>query len=121
MELFITKFKNRFSLALTEWASVLLIFGAMATLCGIGWYQGHQGNRCIQSEKGQKTAESHLAIELTGAVKKPGIYYVVPGTSLKQLLKQAGLRKEADRKKIHYKKILYSEETLRIPSAQPHE
>lgn len=121
MELSITKFKNRLSLALTEWTAVLLIFGAMATFCGIGWYQGHQANRFIQSEKGQKTAESNLAIELMGAVKKPGIYYVLPGTSLKQLLKQAGLRKEADRKKIHYKKIFYSEEAVRIPSAQPQE
>lgn len=96
----------------------MLLFGAMAALYGVGWYQGHQGNRSIQSEKHQKTAETYLAIELTGAVKKPGIYYILPGTSLKQLLKQAGVRKDADRPKIPYKKILYSQESITVPARQ---
>ena len=55
-----------------------------------------------------------IAVHVSGAVQKPGIYYVEPGASVKELLKMCPLSGSADRKKIPLKKVIYSPQKIVI-------
>ena len=56
-----------------------------------------------------------LEIEITGSVEKPGIYSCLPGTTLKDVLEQAHVTEQANRRKIPSKKVLFSSQTIEIP------
>lgn len=56
-----------------------------------------------------------LEIQILGAVESPGIYTCAPGTSLKELLLTAKVKPAANKRKIGYKKILLSSQTIEIP------
>lgn len=57
-----------------------------------------------------------VQIHLTGAVESPGVYCCAPGTTLGKLLKGVKLLKNADRKRIEFKKILLSDQEIEVPS-----
>jgi hypothetical protein len=56
-----------------------------------------------------------LRVTVLGAVERPGVYEVDVGSSLKSVVDQAGLKKEAERKGLYLKKRVLSSCTLNIP------
>jgi len=68
----------------------------------------------LRRENLTELSKEKITIHLRGAVKHPGIYTCDRGSCLNQLLRQVGLTKEADRKKIPFKKILFSPQTIYI-------
>lgn len=62
---------------------------------------------CIPSETVQVT--------IGGAVERPGIYEVKPGSTLASICKRAGLKKTADRKKLYLKKTILSSVAIEVP------
>lgn len=66
-------------------------------------------------EKALVGMEKTVTINLFGAVAQPGAYDVKPGSTLRELLKKAALTEDADKKKIPFKKVFYTSETVEIP------
>lgn len=59
-------------------------------------------------------AQKPISITLQGAVKRPGVYLVQPGSTLQDLLKEVELSENADRRKAPLKKVFLVSQTLTI-------
>lgn len=101
-----------------EWTAVFLVFILFSSLIIISKTTRIRAKTHLVKYQ-KNTEEEKIVIELTGAVITPGPYQVRPGTALKMLLKEAGLAKTANRKKINAKKILFSSQKIEIPSKKP--
>ena len=101
-------------LLIREWLAVALILGLLGSFIVIAHLSQVEVKKELINSKIQAANEVKLQIELSGEVERPGIYYVSPGTSLKSILKEAGLTKKADRKQINLKKIFYSSEKIEL-------
>ena len=97
-----------------EWLALSLILGLIGSLITISTFSKISISKRMGSEF-YLIKEQKIEILFTGAVKKPGVYYFPPGYPLKVALKEVGLLKEADRKLIDFKKVLYSSEAIEIP------
>lgn len=100
-------------LLLREWAIISLFLGFLASLSLIHYGSSIHSKKLLILDH---AIPHQIAISLKGAVKKEGIYYCRPGTSLKELLKEAGLANEASRGAIPFKKLLLNSCEIEIPS-----
>lgn len=64
----------------------------------------------------QPSTKKKILVVVSGAVQRPGVYEVEVGTSVKMVLKQAGLSLEADKKSLYLKKRLLSSCQLEVSS-----
>ena len=98
-----------------EWFFTLLVllFGALLVVVSSPYV-------VISSEGVEKSKESHdqrkIQVLLSGDVKKPGLYEVEAGMSVKKLLQKAGLEKTADAKVLYGKKMLIRSCEIHVPS-----
>lgn len=99
-----------------EWLAVLMFVGLVFSLIVISRLSRVEAASQLAVCSG--VAERKVSITLTGAVVEPGRYQVLPGTTLRDLLRQAPLSKRADRKKIPFKKVFYASQELHIPEKQ---
>ncbi len=98
---------------LREWVAIFVVLGFLGSLTLIEKYSRVSSRKIVARE--HEAATRLLTIHLTGAVKKPGIYKCEPGSSLKNLLDSVGLIASANRKKISFKKILFTSQKIEIP------
>lgn len=96
-----------------EWILIALVLGFFCFVVALSERTGIK----VDTSKDMKIARSQQEIQITleGAVQAPGVHSCTPGISLRALLSQVDLSKNADRKKIPYKKILYSSQRIEIP------
>lgn len=98
-----------------EWVVIVVVVGLIASLVAISCLTTvRQGKRLSQSIE-QIHKALVIEVEIEGAVEYPGIYYYPPGVQLKEVLKEACLTKEADRKAVDSKKVLLHSEKFLIP------
>lgn len=90
------------------------MFAFMVTLIALSELTRVHRSTLLQSASAVREREK-IEVRLTGAVISPGLYRCDPGISLGQLLKEAKLSTEADRRRIEFKKILYSSQGIEIP------
>ena len=102
------------ALLLREWGAVLGIFAFIAAVATVSECKRISNAEQINLKK---ASQEQLQIEicLKGAVQNPGVYRCDPGTALKELLKEAKFSKNADRKRVEFKKILYASQVIEIP------
>lgn len=102
-------------LHMREWAIVGLVCGLIVTFSTVSWFTRLHAKAHL--EKWEETSQNQKEIEvtLTGAVINPGKYLFFPGVTLKEALQKGGLVKQADRKKINFKKVIYTSEQIEIP------
>lgn len=103
------------SLCLREWITIASLFGLIATLSAISLSHSGEVKKVLKVAVLEKRAQVDIEIEIEGAVKKPGVYKCTPGSTIAQILKEAGLDKTADRSAIDKKRILYSSQKVVIP------
>lgn len=96
---------------LREWIVIGLVIGFLLSISIIAKLSETGSIACIQSE----SKREKILVVLKGAVKKPGDYSCEPGTPLKELLKRAEISPAADRKKVGFKKVIYTSQTIEIP------
>jgi len=104
--------KKKIQLHLREWVAIALVLGFFASVSLIAHFTQIRGDHLIEAYLPLEKREIEIVIK--GAVKKPGIYSCRPGTSLKKLLDQAGISDEANRRKVPFKKILFSSQTIEV-------
>jgi DNA uptake protein ComE-like DNA-binding protein len=102
---------------LREWAVIALVLGFLVSIVVIAKFSEVKDRDLIIAENGSKSPMHQMTLQVTlsGAVRKPGVYFCKPGSPLKELLKQAGLTPQAQKKKIDFKRIIYSSQSIEIP------
>lgn len=95
---------------LREWGAISLFLGLISTIFFVASFSDQNRVKILPTQ-----ARALIEIKLTGAVKKPGIYHCEPGVTLKKLLGEVSLSKKADRKRIPFKKVLFSAQSIDIP------
>jgi hypothetical protein len=105
-------------LQVREWAIVAFIMGLILACSGLSWVTRHQTKANTSGWISVSESREEIEIEVVGAVALPGKYHFFPGVTLKEVLKAAGISKQADRKKINFKKIIYISERVEIPYKQ---
>lgn len=93
-----------------EWVVISLILGFLLSMGVITKFSNLDAKNFILGNPLPKT----ITITLEGAVSKPGKYQCQPGTQVKDLLKNVGLKPAANRKRIPLKKILLADQTIEI-------
>ncbi|NGX58901.1 MAG: hypothetical protein KR126chlam3_00042 [Chlamydiae bacterium] len=96
---------------LREWCVITFVLGFVAFAATVAKFSGFQAKKVLQDSPPPKTVSIHLS----GAIRNPGHYACTPGTSLKELLKKAGIQPTANRRKIPFMKILLSDQEIQIP------
>ncbi|MDN3507133.1 MAG: hypothetical protein P0S96_07890 [Simkaniaceae bacterium] len=95
---------------LKEWCSIALVLGFLAFLVVGANFSTVRAEKNLESTPPPKD----LAILVVGAVENPGEYTCIPGTALQEVLKKAGLKSSANRRKIPFKKILLADQKIEI-------
>lgn len=98
---------------LREWVVISVVMGFMLCAALVAEFSEVGAKTSLIREKREE--KTVLTVTLSGAVEKPGNYECRPGSTLKQLLAKSGLTKQADRKKIPFKRVIYSSQTIEIP------
>lgn len=104
--------KDKSRLHPREWVFIALILGFLGATSLISHYSQIRQKRLVDEYVPHR--ERTLEIVIEGAVEKPGTYECRPGTPLKNLLDQAQLQEKANRRKVRFKKVLFSSQTIRI-------
>jgi DNA uptake protein ComE-like DNA-binding protein len=76
------------------------------------------GAKQIYEQQKQQYIQALIEINVTGAVISPGVYKFPPGTSVKDILGQAGLSSKADKKKINFRRKVLVSELIDVPEKQ---
>ncbi len=97
-----------------EWGVVVFVMAFMGALVILAEVEHVRSRSLVQSEIALRDKKK-IDVVLTGAVKHPGLYRCDPGTSLRELLKEAQLLKTADRRQIILNKLFYSSQEVEIP------
>ncbi|HSX03120.1 MAG TPA: hypothetical protein VLG76_00135 [Rhabdochlamydiaceae bacterium] len=99
-----------------EWAIVGLISGLIIACCSLSWLTRMRAKADIAGWNEVGACKREIEIEVSGAVLSPGKYPFSPGVTLKEVLQTTGISKQADRKKINFKKVVYNSEKIEIPA-----
>lgn len=103
-------------LLVREWVIVGIITGLIAACCGLSWLTRMRTQADITEWAAVTENKQQIEVEVSGAVLFPGKYTFSPGVTLKEVLQKAGISKQADRKKVNFKKIIYISAKIEIPS-----
>ncbi len=98
-------------MTIREWVATSLVLGFLAFAAVTANFSLTRAKNILYKTPPPKK----LTIFLTGAVQNPGEYECTPGISVKELLKKTDLKSSANRRKIPFKKILLSDQTIQIP------
>lgn len=102
------------SLKNREWVVIASLLSLIATLSVISLSSIRAKETVLTAAIEEKRAQPFIEIEVVGAVKNPGVYRCVPGSTIEEILKLAGLEKTADRKSIDKKRVMYSSQKVVI-------
>jgi hypothetical protein len=100
-------------LLLREWIAVMTVCSMMGVLVAIAWSNGHVATKQLANYSSAIPEQIQLTIR--GAVQTPGVYSFRAGISLREVLRQVHLLKEADRKALNLKRCSYASEAIEIP------
>lgn len=100
-------------LFLREWLVIALAIGFFVSIGLIAKLSTVSASSYLSRESSSKKM---ITITLKGAVVGEREYTCLPGTTLKELLKRVKLRKNADRKTLPLKKVLFTSQTIEIPA-----
>ncbi|HSX12263.1 MAG TPA: hypothetical protein VLF61_02105 [Rhabdochlamydiaceae bacterium] len=106
-------------LLLPEWATVGIVVCLILVCCCVSWIVRLRAKADITGWDRVSETPKMVEIDLQGAVSCPGKYQFHPGVTLKEALQTAGIGKQADRKKINFKKVIYVSGTIEIPAKSP--
>jgi hypothetical protein len=106
------------ALQIREWVIVVFVAGLILACSSLSWLTRHKTRADTSGWISVSESRKEIEIEVVGAVTLPGKYRFFPGVTLKEVLKVAGISRQADRKKINFKKIIYVFERVEIPSKQ---
>lgn len=99
---------------LREWVVIAVIGGLIGSLITITWMSDVQ-IKGVFDEHLRGLGDSSIALKIEGAVDFPGTYHFTPGVRLKEILKEAGLKKDADRPALEFKEAYFESQTIQIP------
>jgi hypothetical protein len=104
------------ALLLREWATIALVIGLILA-CGATSWALRRGAKAHLDGWDQLMAEAPRKIEIaiSGAVLRPGTYLFSPGVTVRQIFQEVALDKKADRKKLNFKKVIYTSEAIDVP------
>jgi len=102
-------------LLLREWVVIGVLGGAIAVLGAIAHFSKIRTQHCFANQKGIYQQAARIRVVVEGEVEFPGEYVMPAGSSVKELLKQARLKKGADRAKIEMQRELEDGQHLEIP------
>ncbi len=97
---------------------VATILSLIALCCSLSWLTRLRTKSAVSGWEMVAESKRQIEVEIAGAVISPGKYQFSPGITLKEVLGVVGLSKQADRKKINFKKIIYIPERIEIPEKQ---
>lgn len=103
-------------LHIREWAVIGVVGGLIAAFSCVSWFTRLHAKADLERWAHATQNKKEIEITLIGAVKDPGKYLFSPGVTLKEVLQKVGLSKQADRKKINFKKVIYTSEKIEIPA-----
>lgn len=96
-----------------EWIAIVTLLGFLVAGSIIEKNSRVKGRKILASQ--EKIEPKTITVLLKGGVTHPGPYICKAGTSLKSLLSEAGLKKTALRRKIPFKKIIFTSQEIEIP------
>lgn len=97
-----------------EWVALIIISALITSVFFTSHFLGALSKKALVLQKMQYD-QALIEINVSGAVIFPGVYKVVPGISLKDVLMQAGLSSKADKKKINLHKKIFSSCVVDVP------
>lgn len=97
-----------------EWITVSIVLGLMGSVTLFSWGAPHH-HKASQQLKRAAILPAKISLTVEGAVKNPGTYFFTPGITLKEVVREVGLTKNADRKNIEFKKVFYESQEVAIP------
>ncbi len=97
-----------------EWffAFLVLLFGSLLVIISSPYIVISSEGK---EESGDVNNQRKIQVLLSGDVKKPGLYEVDAGMSVKKLLQEAGMKKSADGKVLYGKKMLIRSCEIHVP------
>lgn len=95
-----------------EWFVIFLLLGFLGFLS----ITSHSTRIRAKETMTATHVKKNITVELYGEIENPGSYQCPIGTSLKELLQRAKIKRCADRKKIPFKKILLSDQRIEVPA-----
>jgi hypothetical protein len=100
-----------------EWTAVSLIGGLILAIVATNFIGEMRVKKVFKQTNAQMQNSQKMKIDITliGALESPGTYAFFPGISLREVFKEVSLAKNADRKKIDFRRIIYHSETIEIP------
>ncbi|NDE82455.1 MAG: hypothetical protein EB051_02405 [Chlamydiia bacterium] len=101
-----------------EWVALIIISALITSVFFTSHFLGALSKKALVLQKMQYD-QALIEINVSGAVIFPGVYKVVPGISLKDVLMQAGLSSKADKKKINLHKKIFSSCVVDVPEKHP--
>lgn len=107
-------FMGKVGLKAREWVILLLISSFIGSLFITSHLLSYSSKKTLVLQKLQYN-QALIEINVSGAVISPGVYKVVPGISLKSVLRQAVLTSKADKKKINFNKKIFSSCEVDVP------
>lgn len=97
-----------------EWVAIASVLGFFGVIILVGKAGEIRSKRIVRNQT--SPLEMMIEVELLGAVKNPGTYTCKAGILLGELLKEVGIQEDANKKKIAFKKVLFSSQTIEISS-----
>ncbi len=101
-----------------EWIAIALVGGLVLLLAAVSWLPQRGIERAVSAYQAARARQPTIQIAVEGAVKEPGMHAFPPGVTVREVLKVAGLLKEADRKEIAFRKVFLTSQTLVVPYKQ---
>lgn len=97
-----------------EWIAIALIGGAIVTLGLVAHLSKIQISHTFAQEREEFAKEAYLRVVVRGAVERPGEYSLPRGATVKDLLKQAQVKKEGDRRSVEMKRVLEEGDQIEV-------
>lgn len=104
-------------LMLREWGVLALLSGLMFSFFLTSLLSRERSGRIYEGKKHQYD-QALIEINVTGAVISPGVYKFPPGMSVKDILGQARLTSRADKKKINFRRKIFTSEQIDVPEKE---
>lgn len=100
-----------------EWYFLAVLLGLIGCIIMTAQFRNSM-TRVLWNQQKQSYMQALIEINVTGAVTSPGVYKFSPGISIKEILGQAGLAEQADKKKINFKRKVFASADLEVPKKE---
>lgn len=103
----------------SEWMIVALVAGLIGALGTASYLNSNILRTKHRIASSVALQDQKIEISVEGAVENPGLFFLKPGCTLKEVLKRSRLSRNADRKKLDFEKIIYKPSRIIIPHKMP--